>query len=156
MRLKPTLAEQALLVYLHSIKEYPVIPQLVVFDCIIDIALPSRDLLIELDGSIHKTFPSAQYRDKYKTELLLSHGFNLVRIENEDASNFQYILDILNHYPPTNKQAFLSRLKKCKAIREQMLMDAMKDACQYNPDHIAYKFMQIAVKAYCKRLANVA
>jgi len=146
LRGNKTAAEKTLFHVLHKLQEKPVRSQIVIHDMIVDIALPKRDLLIEVDGSIHSRPGGCEHvaiRDKYKNEKLHSLGFNLIRIYNEYVNVSHYIQSLLEQYPEseTAQQAFCGKLKEAEKLREIEIQDQIRQSRQYCPDAFSFKFL---------------
>jgi very-short-patch-repair endonuclease len=62
-------------------------------------------LIIELDGPIHN---SQKEYDKRRDEILISKGYRILRIENDELENIDLVLEkiksqFINHTPPFSK-----------------------------------------------------
>ncbi len=55
-------------------------------------------LAIELDGKEHQDESLVKQRDRQKTEVCRTHGFELIRVENSYARRYYYIKGILEEY----------------------------------------------------------
>lgn len=62
----------------------------------VDFVLPTKMVVIELDGSQHG-LPAAQDYDQKRTEFLMRHGFTVLRIPNKDSAS--YSLDRFKEWP---------------------------------------------------------
>ena len=71
---------------------------------IVDFYCPTEKLIIEVDGKIHDDY-SVSLHDAQRSEFLISHGFKVLRIENEDVYDniegvLQEIRNSFNEKPP--------------------------------------------------------
>ena len=83
MRSVPTGAEHHLIFWLKKAGVKATIKrQVVIGRMIIDIAIPARNLLIEVDGPSHAT---KRMQDARRTAWLESCGFNVVRVTNQEV-----------------------------------------------------------------------
>lgn len=122
MRKNPTKSETRTIDALKDLGEKEIITQVIIRYMIIDIALPKRNLLIEVDGSSHWS-KRAQLKDSERDRILRSFGFNIVRIPNNKSWNKDLIETLIMQFPITStseKQYLIAhkRAKKNKPIRD--------------------------------------
>lgn len=86
---KITKSEAQIYKYLNTreipyIKQYPIEIGYKMF--IVDAYLPLHNLIIEVDGGIHK-IDSVAKRDIERDNILIANGYNIIHIGNEDVKN---------------------------------------------------------------------
>lgn len=101
-RKKPTDAEKRMVETLKKLDEDIVKKQVPIERMIVDIALPDRNLLIEVDGPYHD-LASQRNRDEWKDRRLRSMGFNLTRIRNEKTGDMEFVRALLEPYAVSEK-----------------------------------------------------
>ncbi len=87
-RENPTIAESTLWKYLRTkkLEGYKFRRQHIIGRYIADFVCLEKNLVIELDGSIHQ-LPENKESDEIRTNWLNENGFNVVRFENEEVIN---------------------------------------------------------------------
>ena len=152
---KRTEAENDLFKLLHKLGE-KLSRQVVIHNMIVDIAIPARNLLIEVDGSIHHSFKVAIERDKYKSAKLRELGFNLIRIQNEDVKKKQLIKNLLAHYPrrDRHKEAYKHNLRYANKKWETGLKALIQRHLDYSPDHLMFKWIGTEVRKTISALSQ--
>lgn len=106
LRKKSTTEEQYLRYWIKKAGEKKVCKQYVVGKCIVDFALPYRNLLIEVDGPYHA---GRVEKDAGRDKWMSSFGFNILRVTNEDVKNKPNdIIGQIKAYPVSeeNRQQF--------------------------------------------------
>lgn len=100
-RKKTETAEYILRAHIKRSGERKVLRQHVVGRCIVDLGLPFRNLLIEVDGDSHENTKERDFRrDKWFEQL----GFNVLRVTNEDVmKNHEGIIEAIKSYPASDK-----------------------------------------------------
>lgn len=123
LRKKQTGAEYHLRNRLKRNKEKKVLRQCVVGRLIIDLALPYRNLLIEIDDPSHAT---RQDRDTRRDAWLRNLGFNIIRVTNDAV--FQKIDSVLHEISlyPVNED---NRVKFQMSIRAARAKSYWKEEC---------------------------
>lgn len=86
---KITQSEAQMYKYLNTrgipyVKQYPIEIGYKMF--IVDAYLPLHNLIIEVDGGIHKV-DSVAKRDIERDNILIANGYNIIHISNEDVKN---------------------------------------------------------------------
>jgi len=112
MRRNPTDAEERLIKQLRSLGEKPIRSQVPINYMIVDVALPNRNLIIEVDGGIHNA-PFQQRRDAWKEKTLREMGFNVIRIKNERTASLMYVRNAISPYQDNkwNTKRFRDQLR---------------------------------------------
>ena len=92
-------------------------PQWVIPPYIVDIAIPKKGLIIEIDGSIHNK-KSVQMRDAQREEYLSSFGLIIIRYkigQNETIRDF--IIKTLKLFPDLKKRRYSMILMRINRVR---------------------------------------
>ena len=82
LRKRPTGAEAVLRSLLRDAGERRIRRQFAVGSVIVDLAIPRRNLLIEVDGGYHA---AQRDRDEHRDAWLRGLGFNVLRLRNEEV-----------------------------------------------------------------------
>ena len=148
LRKRQTAAETNLFKLLHKLGERPVNRQVVIYNMIIDITIPARNLLIEVDGSVHQTNSITIEKDKRKNAILRELGFNLVRIDNDHVTRKWHIKNLLSHYPrrDQHKEAYYNNLRYANDLWEHKINKLMQRYQEYSPDHLMFKWIASPTK----------
>lgn len=104
---KATKSELTLISRLRLVK-LRVRQQVIIPPFIVDILIPRKMLIIEVDGSVHDD-PKRQEYDASRTQYLTNLGFNLIRVKNADVRGKEIIETALS-YPDVIG-------RKCKQVR---------------------------------------
>lgn len=94
---------------LHAMGEKPILSQVPVRYMIIDIVIPGRNLLIEVDGSAHK---GREMRDKERDRILRAYGYNVARITNDKTYNKEHIASLISQYPRSEQAKWNMQRRK--------------------------------------------
>lgn len=95
LNIRKTVSEKRMCIILNKIN-FGFFEQQIISPYIVDFYIPSRGLIIEVDGSIHNN--NRQKEKDYKREdYLMSIGLMIQRFKNEDKED--YIIKILSQYP---------------------------------------------------------
>lgn len=110
MKWHPTKYEK---IFLEKLKKFPIDykTQVIVGFYIVDFIVPSRMICFEIDGLSHT---KKKDYDEFRDNFLRNMGFNVIRINNEDAENYnlEWILGV-----PPKERAFRSALGRANARR---------------------------------------
>ena len=116
LRKKTTAHEYFVRSHIKRAGEKRVLRQHVVGKCIIDLALPFRNLLIEVDGESHEpTRDKDNRRDKWLTSL----GFIVLRVRNEEVMEApESIMEKIRAFPVSeqNKKKFYMATRAAKKV----------------------------------------
>jgi very-short-patch-repair endonuclease/DNA-binding transcriptional MerR regulator len=74
-------------IYRYQLLGLKFISQVPVGDFICDFVCPDLKLVIELDGSQHRTDPAVVSQDRRKTEYLTQQGYDIIRFDNEKINH---------------------------------------------------------------------
>ena len=111
MKKKPTPEESFVILKLDSLK-IPYMTQKIMGFYILDFALPTKMLNIEVDGLIHDQRKNYDYlRDKFMEKC----GYIVLRIPNSEVYNFNY--NVLLDYPDKDDKLFKSASGKANSLR---------------------------------------
>jgi len=120
-RNNPTPAETRMIDALHAMGEKPILSQVPVRYMIIDIVIPGRNLLIEVDGSAHN---GREMRDKERDRILRAYGYNVARITNDKTYNKEHIASLISQYP-RSEQAKMEYVKAKIRARKNALIKSI-------------------------------
>lgn len=102
-RKNPTPAEA----FLHKLIKQHVKPtllkrQVIIGNLIIDLTIPHRNLLIQVDGSIHNRADIIA-KDKRQDSFLTGIGFTVLRVTNDDVfKKSMYVVKTIKGFPETD------------------------------------------------------
>ena len=92
---RATHSEQRLIAHLRRnglrLRQQAIIPPFIV-----DILIPRKMLVVEVDGSVHSSKKARAYDDS-RTAYLNSLGFTVIRVKNEDVESQTVITKIRDH-----------------------------------------------------------
>lgn len=114
LRKNRTIPEQKLESILRERKEGRILRQKVVGKIIVDLALPFRNLLIEIDGISH-AFKKDQ--DKRRDLFVSSLGFNILRVTNDQVLySINYVLKEIDKFPKlySNREIFFKSIRDAR------------------------------------------
>lgn len=106
LRKNMTAEECYLKSWLRKSGEQKVYKQFSVGRCIVDLAIPHRNLLIEIDGLCHE---ERSEKDARRDGWLGSFGFQILRVTNEDVrNNHEHVMAAIQAHPTSeqNRQRF--------------------------------------------------
>ena len=90
-------------------------PQAIVAPFIVDILIPRKMLIVEVDGSIHD-LETKRRRDQTRTEYLAQLGFTVLRVRNADVGK-RTIIDQVSACPDVIGR----RSKRCVRILDSLM-----------------------------------
>ena len=116
LRNNPTGAEHHLRKLIRTFSDERLRRQLVLGNLIIDLALPKRNLLIEVDGPSHQESSEKDFRrDSY----LQSLGFNVLRLTNEQIlKDSDYVIERIRVFAQSEKAHAMYKAS-CQVARQR-------------------------------------
>lgn len=111
-----TPAEALFRTLLRRHREERVFRQYPIGNCIIDFAIPRRNLLVEIDGSSHDGKPA---QDERRDAWLKSRGFHVIRLRNEEIiESPNTVLGRIDGFPKSdeNKTMFFSFSRAARSV----------------------------------------
>lgn len=100
-----TPAEQQLVSTLRENK-LTVRQQVIVGPYIVDLLVPKKMLIIEVDGAVHDD-PAVRERDAHRTAYLVGLGFDLIRVRNGKVKDKQTIQRVMGYPDRASRKAYL-------------------------------------------------
>lgn len=101
LNIKATLAERQLMGRLRS-AGLTVNPQVIIGPFIVDILIPKKMLVVEVDGGVHES-KAAQVYDKQRTSYLTQHGFEVIRVPNSEVKS-RAVVDLVLSCPDVSSR----------------------------------------------------
>jgi very-short-patch-repair endonuclease len=118
MRRKPTAPEK---VILDRLKDNGIDFkfQMILGFYILDIVIPARMLVIEIDGTSHNSAKAKIY-DASRTDFIERCGFSVIRLRNEIAESWS-LNDIENYGKVSTDKMFRSGLAKANSLKSESI-----------------------------------